>query len=305
MTEPVPWLDRLFAASEAADLEKPTPAQLQELEESPGAQRHFDTLCLAERVLHGTPAERSPLERQVARWRMELALDQMLATEHPPAPRVLPLWMWRPRSGWLLAAAALCVSVLGAGLMWQGLRGGGEEEFRSRSGSPVEVGMSGAQAAPKLLVYCGVETPQGFRFSGQEEAAFDTVRCPLSGEVKFALSHLPHGHTHLSLVGISLQSRRLLWYGPSPAMPTSLALAAGSHAGPVAAGESIRLPINHTPGVVEVWGIVSKSPVTFDTLRRHIDPDHVDANALSARFDAVIVHAEFEVIPDPLTQETP
>ncbi len=237
------------------------------------ARARFDALALADRAMHD--AEVGEFERALGRASFLSNLDAMLAEEQSAQPttedapeehtaQVIPLFGPRVRVV-ALAAGALVASGL-AWWAWQNQGPTPDDGFQPRT---AVVAPSQAPEGPPVEVFCVERDAAGkVSFMGRKDAPMGALTCPVTAELKLAHGD-PGARVFVAMVGAS-EEGALHWYGPSPAAPSAV------QAKPSARelwgfGESIRLGVNHTQGVVRVHALFSSKPLDHARVKRLVE----------------------------------
>ncbi len=176
-----------------------------------------------------------------------------------------------------------------------------DDDFQARSAasanpnSPVE--------QPELELFCAQRTSEGVSFTGEEDAPFGLISCPLDAELKLAYRNTATQLRYAAFFGVD-QTGKIYWYGPTPSDGAPLAIKHSATVEPV--GESIRLAVNHRPGRVRVVGLFASDPIRFSELRRRLDKTEIDRLYRGERLDELskrdlsmlgtVTTASFEVI---------
>lgn len=248
-------LDRMFVGEEVASHDVVSAVQCARSDDE--VRDHYNRLAIADREFGGE------LEERVGEaWFLD-SLDDMLGeeanagAESESAP-VVSLDEYRVRRpvGAMLAMAALVMFGIAGVLGLQARRP--PPEFQARSTATPRVS---PYDAPNFEVFCVRRDGGDVTFRGRDESEFATVRCPVDGEVKFAISSTDPNLRYVAFFGIS-SDNTLYWYGPSPAARSSIAIEPSDTLQPV--GETIRLNVNHAPGTVRVIGLFAERPLDFD-----------------------------------------
>lgn len=275
-------LDALFTEG-ALPAEADAAAITDAMRSDAAARARFDALALADRAMHD--AEVGEFERALGRASFLSNLDAMLAEEQAggDAPGehvapVVPLFGPRVRAA-ALAAGALVASGL-AWSAWQGRAPAEGDGFQPRAAvvTPPE-----APAGPPVEVFCVARGAEGeVSFTGREDAPMGALTCPLNAELKLAHGD-PGGRVFVAMVGAS-EDGALHWYGPSPVAPEAVQARPSARA-LWGFGESIRLGVNHAPGVVRVHALFSSSPLDHARVKRLVEGVTARARFESDRLD--------------------
>jgi hypothetical protein len=233
----------------------------------------YDRLALAARAItHSADSpdpQRSPGELAFGEAAFLGALDAMLAAEAPakPAPPAIGLSAWRARRAQL--GAALIALAAGALAVWGIPRGEQPLEadgFAARSAQEQPRVTPNAASQARVEVFCVTRDAAGqARFGGADEAPLGTLTCPQDAELQLAYSLAKDAARlrYAAFFGID-ERGAILWYGPSPASPGPLRVEASGELEP--AGETLRLSVNHVPGMVHVFGLFSFMPLELAQL---------------------------------------
>ncbi|MFU8806575.1 MAG: hypothetical protein ACNA8W_22385 [Bradymonadaceae bacterium] len=138
------------------------------------------------------------------------------------------------------------------------------DDFQARSATHV---VPDPHDRPQLELFCADrERDTGeLTFRGSSDAPFGALSCPLEAELKLAYTNPDPRHRYAAFFGIS-PAGDLYWYGPSPADGAPMTITTTSDIEPI--GESIRLTVNHEPGLLRVHAIFSPTPLDFDAVSR-------------------------------------
>ena len=242
------------------------------------AASSFNELARLARALEGEAGdEPSAMERRFAEQHVMHALDLQLeqersasqgAPEASDEENVLRVDFSRRR--WIIGAAvalaAVALATLGAPLLLTPRHGTPlQHDPNAFAARGVDPATALEEPPPSLKIFCvqGAATPNE-RVSGEREAPFGVVRCPLDAELQFAYLNPGARYRHVAWFGLSL-SGRALWYGPTPASPHALSLEQGVTS-PKPLGQAIRLGVNHAPGPITVHALFSTMPIDYATL---------------------------------------
>jgi hypothetical protein len=250
------------------------------------AQGSYDRLALALRAVE-PGEERSAGERAFGEAAFLGALDEMLAQEEAPddglrqrslgmfasltswgpaspddglrqLPAVISLDAARRRRAGAAAFVALAACVLA---VWGVQRVGApvDDGFAARSADPREAPVVEAREAQVALFCVGRDAAGAATFEGAEDAPLGALACDVGGElqVAYTLSAASRAR-YAAFFGVDAAGV-VLWYGPSPAAPGPLGVSASEAPSPV--GQTVRLKVNHRPGIVRVFGLFSEEPL--------------------------------------------
>lgn len=230
----------------------------------------YDRLALAARAVSSPDQPRSAGERAFGEAAFLGALDAMLAEESPAAPPapVIELSAWRQRRAQLGAALiALAACALAVWGIPRGEQPDKADEFSARSAQRLpHERVPHATPVARVEVFCVTRDAAGAaRFTGAEDAPLGALVCAQDAELQLAYM-LPKDAATLryaAFFGID-ERGEVLWYGPSPASPGPLRAEASGEVVP--AGETLRLSVNHAPGMVRVFGLFSPTPLELAQL---------------------------------------
>jgi hypothetical protein len=215
----------------------------------------YDRLALAGRALEAT--ELSSFEIAFAQAAIFDAL------EDDRSASILPLQKHSEVRGprYLRYAAAAVVAIIGSATLYLASQAPTEpDEFQARSAVTLA---TSEHPRPTLELFCVDRDHADVTFRGTLDTPFGALSCPLEAELKLAYTNPDPRLTHAAFFGIS-NTGKLYWYGPSPADGAPVQIVATNELEP--AGESIRLAVNHTPGLVRVHGVFSSHPIDFKAL---------------------------------------
>ena len=265
-------LEAAIAEAGADDL---SPARLFDyVSDSPEAQRYFDHLAIADRAFAEEEAVDEPgdFERQFGDAAFDAKLDAMLADERADgneqtshasdSSTVISLFGTGQNAASVLAAAALAALVAGTVLFEFGPRSSGDDDFQPRS-AVTDDGRK-TYASPEVELFCARPRNGGVDITGTDEIE-DRLTCPTDAELKLGYRNRSPNLAYAAFFGVD-ESGTIYWYGPSPAAPSPVAVDQSEAIVPV--GESIRLNVNHTPGVVRVHGLFSSEPIDHAALKK-------------------------------------
>jgi predicted anti-sigma-YlaC factor YlaD len=266
---------------------------------------HYDRMALALRALE-PEAERAGAEQAfgeasfLSALGAQLAAEQAPASEEPAAP-VISLAHERARR-----VALACVALAACGLaVWGAQRAeqaqqAQDEEFTARSAQTREQAVPEVSPA-SVAVFCVTRAAAGTpRFEGASDAPLGALACDVGGELQVAYT-LSAGHRarYAAFFGVS-EADELLWYGPSPAEPGPVAVTLSEGLSPV--GQTIRLGVNHQPGMVRVFGLFSEEPLELARVQRWVARPGAwrgEDGPLAARREGVlVVESSFEVVEE-------
>ena len=266
MNEPrdIEILQALFVGDDVEDAELVRAVRGSEDDEAFRAT--YDELAFADRALGGD------LEARVGEALFLDALDQMLDEEADASPQgetsahVVSLDDYRterPVQMWV-AAAALAFLSIGTLVQTEQRQATERPEYQARSAASVD---EPEYEEPSFEVFCVQRDGDEVSFVGQRESEFATVRCSRDAEIKLAVRNPDPDLRYAAFFGIA-NDNTLYWYGPSPAAANAVPVDTTRELRPI--GETIRLAVNHEPGVVRVVGIFAEQPITFERVRRYI-----------------------------------
>ena len=266
-------LEAALAEAGAGDL---SPAELFDVvSASPEAQRHFDRLAVADRAFGQDDAIDEPgeFERGFGDAAFGAKLDDMLAEERggestghaSDSSTVISLFGSGQNAASVLAAAALAALVAGTVLFEFGPRSSGDEDFQPRSA--VTADERRTYAAPEVELFCARPRNGGVDITGTDQIE-GRLTCPNDAELKLGYRNRSPNLAYAAFFGVD-KSGTIYWYGPSPAAPSPIAVEQSEAIVPV--GESIRLNVNHAPGVVRVHGLFSSKPIDHAALQTALD----------------------------------
>jgi hypothetical protein len=171
---------------------------------------------------------------------------------------VISLDAARRRRAGAAAFVALAACVLA---VWGVQRVGApvDDGFAARSADPREAPVVEAREAQVALFCVGRDAAGAATFEGAEDAPLGALACDVGGElqVAYTLSAASRAR-YAAFFGVDAAGV-VLWYGPSPAAPGPLGVSASEAPSPV--GQTVRLKVNHRPGIVRVFGLFSEEPL--------------------------------------------
>lgn len=275
-------MDSLFEQERWPE-QAPSALQVREaLREDESLRERYDALALADRALSASQPdvtnadddEGSPLgqfERQFMALSFEQALDAQLEQEGrveaaEPTTKLARVIPWV--TGFSVAASAL----FAAGALWvlntqstqqaQGQQPQDVFEPRGIQHLPTPT-PSVAPIHASAMLYCLEGSGDTLKITGADEAPFGLLVCPLDAQLKLGYTNPERASLYMASFGVS-EAGRLFWYGPSPASPAALKLEQTQEIQPV--GPSVKLEINHAPGVVRVYTVFSPEPISYAML---------------------------------------
>jgi hypothetical protein len=200
--------------------------------------RYYDRVALATRALGATD---SGLAKDASEM---IALDLVDRFQSRSGLR------WFPGARTLVPAVAGLIVFLVAG---GSLIRSRASEFQARGG--------GSNSRGEVRAFClnsagGVLGTTGSR---------GTLRCPLDGTLQFSYSAPLSGVGYLAVFGVD-SSGRALPYHASPGEAASVAVHSGAVEEPL--GHSVRLAVNHHPGLVHVVALFSKTQLNSENGER-------------------------------------
>ncbi len=210
---------------------------------------YYDRVALASRALGGKALPRDSREAIAAEVISRTRATGRLA------------WLARPWAYLPAAATAAAVLVLSLTVLRPG-RGPVGFAARGTTGGPAEGFRVFCLDADGRVI--GAAAPQA------------ELRCPLRGSVQVAYTAAERGARYFAAVGID-QAGRVLWYHGPPGEASSVAMRAGALDEPLP--RSIRLDVNHHPGLVVVYGIFTDRPLGPEAISRDV------AGAIAERRD--------------------